>query len=422
VRLIVGPFRSGKSVAAVIEMWQNARLSRNTRYLIIRKTYRMLMDSCVNTFFEWVPKGFGTWSESNMTFSCTSPGGGIAEFLFRSADSSDDIEKFRGVEISGAWLDEAQELSPDVKRIVRGRMSWPLTHPFYTLVLTTNPCDRAHWIYHDFVAHPLKGHRYWKQGVNENPHLPKEYYKQLADEFRDRPELKKRYVEGDWGAVFDGAPVYKEQFYYNTHVAGSPLEPVDGTMIVRGWDFGLSPACIFTQVHPNGQWMILGELCDDNCSVDDFSDAVKAVCARQFKGYTFEDVGDPAGKSRMPTDESTCYDVLASKGIFCREAPTNDILPRLEAVKRRLEKTKKGLPMMIIDPRCDRLIDGFSGGYKFKERGATQTYSEVPEKNKYSHIHDALQYAALDLFGYTDYNKELFTRKLDYRNLGVIGA
>ena len=124
----------------------------------------------------------------------------------------------------------------------------------------------------------------------------------------------------------------------------------------------------------------------------------------------------------MPTDESTCYDVLASKGIFCREAPTNDLIPRLEAVKKRLNWGKKGRPGMLIDPRCDRLIDGFSGGYKFKERGTTQTYSEVPEKNKYSHIHDALQYVALDMFGYADFNQLVFREPLDYTRCGVHGA
>jgi hypothetical protein len=43
------------------------------------------------------------------------------------------------------------------------------------------------------------------------------------------------------------------------------------------------------------------------------------------------------------------------------------------------------MPKTIIDPRCTRLIDGFSGGYKYLERGNTTTFQDKPDKNIYSH-------------------------------------
>ena len=420
-RLVVGPFRSGKSVAAVIELWRNAALSKNTRYLIIRKTYRMLMDSCVKTFFEWVPKTLGQWREADMTFTCPSPSGGTAEFLFRSADSAEDIEKFRGVEISGAWLDEAQELHPDVKLIVQGRMSWPVTHPQFTLIVTTNPCDTEHWIYKNWVKEPLAGHVYWRQSSRENSFLPAAYYDDLEKEYRDRPELKRRYVDGEWGSVFSGKPVYGNEFHWDTHVAKRHLVPVDGTEIYCGWDFGLNPAMLFTQIHPNGQWMILRELYADDMGFDEFSDAVIDFSNRTFPGFSFIDVGDPAGRARAATDEKSCYDILRAKRRICRAAPTNALIPRLESVKRRLIRSAKGNPLLIIDPRCSRLIDGFSGGYKFKERGSTGTMQDSPEKDKYSHVHDALQYVALQLFGYSERNDRLFRDPLP-EQAGVVNA
>jgi len=75
---------------------------------------------------------------------------------------------------------------------------------------------------------------------------------------------------------------------------------------------------------------------------------------------------------------------------------------------------------VVIDPRCKRLIDGFSGGYRYVERANTGMHSDTPEKNLYSHIHDALQYIAMDLFGYAERNTRIFSEPLNVR--GVVNA
>jgi hypothetical protein len=76
--------------------------------------------------------------------------------------------------------------------------------------------------------------------------------------------------------------------------------------------------------------------------------------------------------------------------------------------------------MMVVDPRCKRLIDGFSGGYRFVERGNTGMHADTPEKNLHSHLQDALQYLALDLFGYSEFNARIFTDPLEQR--GIVNA
>jgi len=427
-RLLVGPFRSGKSVAAVVELYMLADYYSGhlrfplTRTVVVRKTYRMLKDSVVKTFFEWVPKDAGKWSEADMQFTMTLPSGGTWEVLFRSADTAEDIEKFRGVEITTFWIDEAQEVSQDVKLILEGRCSFPAGAPkeVFRSIITTNPSSTEHWIYRDFVANPLTGHVYWRQGADENPHLHSEYYKEMEELYRDRPEILRRYVKGEWGAIFAGKPVYVNEFNFDLHVSNGPITPVQGVTIHRGWDFGLTPACVFTQVSPNGQWLVLRELWSDDMGIDEFGDAASDYSKQNFRGFQFEDVGDPAGKSRATTDEKTCMEILAGKGIHCREAPTNEFIPRRESVARKLTRTSKGHPQLLIDPRCKRLVDGFSGGYRYAERGNTGTFSERPEKNQYSHTHDALQYVALDLFGYVDFNPRDWATPI--RVPGVVNA
>jgi len=66
------------------------------------------------------------------------------------------------------------------------------------------------------------------------------------------------------------------------------------------------------------------------------------------------------------------------------------------------------------------LIDGFSGGYRYAERGNTSTFTDKPEKNVYSHIHDALQYVAMRLFGYAEHNPQIWAEPL--KVVGVVNA
>ena len=75
---------------------------------------------------------------------------------------------------------------------------------------------------------------------------------------------------------------------------------------------------------------------------------------------------------------------------------------RREVIGRLLEKTINKGPAIIIDPSCRRLVDGFEGGYAYPEIGNSGVFKDIPEKNEYSHISDALQYPATRLFIHED--------------------
>ena len=55
-----------------------------------------------------------------------------------------------------------------------------------------------------------------------------------------------------------------------------------------------------------------------------------------------------------------------------------------------------GEPMVLVDPSCRMLIEGFRSKYRYlKQRGFDDKYSNKPEKNKWSHIMEAAQYGAV---------------------------
>ena len=80
-------------------------------------------------------------------------------------------------------------------------------------------------------------------------------------------------------------------------------------------------------------------------------------------------------------------------------APTNDIDKRVRAIEAFLLAQRDGGPAILIDKdRCPTIARALSGGYRYaKTRNGMR--KALPDKNEYSHIIDALQYAALAAHG-----------------------
>jgi len=159
---------------------------------------------------------------------------------------------------------------------------------------------------------------------------------------------------------------------------------------------GNTPAVTFSQMHPSGQWRILDEFVGTNIAVDRFSDDLITYCNQHYPDFIFQDFGDPAGDARSQVDEKTCFQILRSKGIMI-EPGTQEPGIRIEAVRKPMGR-KDGF---VMHPRCKVLRKGFKGGYFYRKMmNKAGTISEKPEKNDYSHPHDALQYDATRLFAY----------------------
>jgi hypothetical protein len=70
---------------------------------------------------------------------------------------------------------------------------------------------------------------------------------------------------------------------------------------------------------------------------------------------------------------------------------------RLEVVRSALNRLIDGNPGLLVSPACPTLRKGFAGGYQYrliKSSNGAQTH-ETPNKNTFSHPHDALQYLLL---------------------------
>ena len=415
-RLLLGPFGSGKSSGCVQEICRRASTQtpasdgvRRTRWAVIRNSYPQLRDTTIRTVLDWYPPGvWGKYSSLDHTYkmawampddtevSC--------ELLFRALDRPDQVSNLLSLELTGAWVNEAREIPMAIWDALQGRVGrYPSFRDegckWFGVFGDSNPPDDDHWIYTTFEEDTPENAAIFKQPSGRSKkaenidNLPPGYYDNLASGKGD--DFIRVYVDGDYGFVKEGKPVFPE---YNDTMHCREFE-VSRYPVYRGWDFGLSPACVFTQLQPNGQWRIFDEVVATRMGARALGEEVIRYTNQKYPNIHIDgDYGDPAGMQASQTDERTCFQILRSMDIGI-ETGEQSIERRLDAVRSRFMRMVDGEPAVLVHPRCKTLRKGFRGGYKYRRLQVSgERFSDKPDKDGFSHPMDALQYVATRLF------------------------
>ena len=190
---------------------------------------------------------------------------------------------------------------------------------------------------------------------------------------------------------------YYNEFRYDFHVAKRPLKPFEGRPIIRGWDYGLTPATLFAQTTAKGQILLLRELQSIDCGMRNHGKVVRSETATFYANFDFNDVGDPAGNQRSQADEVTANQILSSDFNINVEPGAITVTERSEAVRWFLTNTTPdGQPMLLVDPHLSIIIGGFTGGYHRKT--VAGKVLDEPEKNEFSHLMDCLGYICAHIY------------------------
>lgn len=418
VRAILGPIGSGKSVACVMELFikciaqePDAFSIRKSRFVIVRNTYRELIDTTINTFFDWIPQSLGIFKKMDMQFNLTLnlPDHTTvqAEFLFRALDKPDDIKKLLSLEVTGGWINECREIPKAIVDMLIGRLGrYPnKLHSngatWFGLIMDTNPPDSDHWFYRLFEESCPDNYELFKQPSGLSPeaeniqNLPNNYYQNMQTG-KDK-EWVNVYVHGMYGFVTDGKPVFPE-YVDAVHSSNEELLPSKTDTIYVGIDFGLTPAATFGYLTATQRWNIFDELVTVDMGADNFSKLLKRHILRNYPDNKILFFGDPAGVQRSQTNEQTPYDILHKNNINAYPAYTNDFMIRREAVAGCLSRLDFiGSPGIAIGSRCINLRKALAGGYKYKRMAVARAeiFADVPSKNKFSHVAESLQYLLL---------------------------
>jgi len=429
VRGVMGPVGSGKSSAMCAEIVIRAcaqapdnQNRRRSRFAVIRNTYPELKSTTLKTWRDWVPQSLcnvsGTGPLSASLVTGLEDGTTVdAEIIFLALDMTRDVKKLLSLELTGAWINEAREVPRDILDALTARVGrFPPKRlggcGWSGVFMDTNPPDDDHWWYALAEEQKPEGWSFFRQppalvettggfepnplaeNVGNLPHGARYWLRQIPGKTRDWIDV---YILGRYGSLRSGRPVYPE-YDDARHLAQEPLEPIPGLPLILGWDFGLTPACVLTQVSPRGSLLVIEELASTDMGIRQFARQVVAPRLKTaYPRFAVRGVADPAGRARAQTDERTCMDELAAAGLAADPARTNDFIARREAVAGFLNAGEPDAPGLVLSPNCRLLRKGFLSGYRYERVQVTgdERYKDAPVKNMHSHIHDALQYAAL---------------------------
>lgn len=417
-RVIMGPFGSGKSSGAVIEIVRRSMMQqvgadgyRRSRWAIVRNTMPQLRDTTMKTWFEWFPDGtIGRWKETGKTYYIQM-GDVRAEVMFRALDDEADVKNLLSLELTGAWVNECREVPQVIMDALDGRIDrYPSRRDgqdkgpsWVGIWADTNPPEEDSYWYNnieglDSEGKPCEDNGWigWKQpsGLSaeaENlDHLAVGYYKNLAQNKTN--EFIKMYVHGLYGTSKSGKPVHP-MFDPDRHVAKEYLKPDPNRVLVISADFGMTPAMTLKQQDAFGRVLTLREIVTESMGLKRcIKERLKPMLRNEFDGYRYFITGDPSGGNRGQTDEATCKTIFTEAGFKkIKFASSNNPIKRVGATDSFLVMNTEVGPAYLIDPRCSYLKRGMKGGYHYpiSRKGIA---SDSPLKNIFSHVCEAGQY------------------------------
>lgn len=430
---------------------------RRSRWAFIRNSYPELISTTMNTWKDWVPEKLPN-GQPFCTIRRTAPivatidsidlGDGTKlhlEVHFLALDKEEDVRKLKSLELTGVFLNESSELREEILKMATTRVNRypaPISLPPNTtywsgIIMDTNPPDDTHWWYRLAEKEKPKNYTFYRQPPamlpvqstirqdgaevtitdwvpnqgQDSAYLPAENIDNIQIGFKYYEnivagkdiEWAKVYVMGEYGTLVSGQPVYPE-FRHSLHVASEELMPLRGVPIICGLDYGLNHSAALLQVMPFGQVRCLDEIVTENCGSRRFAAEYlrPLVESEKYAGCQFMYTGDPSGNQRSTTDESTCISILRECGFMVDQASTNNFTARRDSVARFLTMLADGKPGFLISPTCHTLVKGFVSGYHYRQMrigGVENRFAAQPDKNIFSHPHDALQYAALKIAG-----------------------
>lgn len=446
-RLIGGPVGSGKTTACIVEMLRrsieqgpgNDGLSY-TRFAVTRQTLKQLKDTVLKDCKEWL-RGISEYRASENTLYVRFDNV-RSEWVFIPLEDAEDQARLLSMQLTGAWLSEAIEMDVGVLAPISGRIGrYPSgaqgAPTWYGILADTNmPSEGSPW--HKFMTSPPPDWDVYIQpgGLEpgaenlgyllqteaskklplDNPKriaLGRRYYERLVDMYGIETDWVKRYVKAQYGDDPSGTAVFRASFTYSFHVVNETA-PTPGFPLIVGQDFGRDPWSVICQVDHLGRLVVHEEVPGTLSGIAPEGDRAAEgigleqhilrnlrprLLQSQYQGLKIACVGDPSGTARSSITEENSIEACKRLGMPAFPAPTNDLDPRLRAVEAYLMRQVAGGPALVINKhRCPTLVRAFNGGYRFGKTKAGERKPK-PDKNPYSHVMDALQYAALVAHG-----------------------
>jgi len=454
---IRGSVGSGKSSGCILHCFLNAMEQppgldgvRRSKYAVLRASYPNLKSTTIDS---WINDWFGPLIDIVYDI----PIRGIIEMdhpdgktkiemklVFLALDREEDVNKLQSLQLTGAHLNETAEIPRGVFQMLKSRIDrYPKVrdiskvHPDYReqyrpflnkygkigafkpfIISDYNSIATEHWLYQIAEVEKPDKHMFWtqppallmchkSQGFVEDADHNWYKFNPLADNLENLtedyyvdqcqgadPDWISVFVLNNYGSLRAGKPVYK-MYDDKVHYKDEPFEVSKGIPIIVGLDTGLTPAAAFMQFTPTGELVVFDEIVTEDTSIHEFAyDHLWPLIRNKYKGHRFEMFVDPENK-RGQTDKKTAKDILIKAGLPVELGKSNNLAQRYESVVFFLRKQGG----FRLTPDVPVIRKGFISEFKYEKVSTTVQgikWKDKPEKNIYSHVHEALQYGAME--------------------------
>lgn len=416
-----GGFGNGKTLAGAIKAYNHC-MQKDAFFLIGRRHATDLSDSTQRDFLNLFGH-MGKFSPKNGSFKFYKDGDVLSEVIFRHLD---DLQSLTNMNLSGFWIDQAEETSEDVFDFLVGRIRRPVGRREGFITYNPNGHD---WIWRRFVkkigkdGKPLPNASDFftvtASTLENKQNLPEDYVKGLLAMPK---EWVKRFVEGSHD-VFAGQ-IYDE-FNPSIHVLPQPFQVPNTWERFRMIDHGQNnpTCCLWAAVDFDSNIYIYQEYYQENDVVSRHVQRINSMSQiRTTDGDSLTDtyaytVIDPSTHAK--TLEKDGYRFSVADEYLDAGIPTiaaqNDVIAGINRVKEYMKIDSSryhaflkdpdgdpimGAPRLYIFPQCENLIEEIAQ-YKWKSYSGMQVgnpdrddVKEAPVKRR-DHAVDALRYGIM---------------------------
>lgn len=219
--------------------------------------------------------------------------------------------------------------------------------------------------------------------TSDNPDISQEELQTIENEYKN---LGMGYFRQEILAEYEKprGVVYEEWSMDNMkHFSYDPVLPLYMT-----FDFGVNdPTAILWVQKCEGEYRVIDYIEESNGDVGYF---VQQIQAKPYKSPEMV-CGDPAGKARSLTSNTSPIDEYAKKGIYIRTKDGTTLQDQIRI-------THKYIKSLFVSDTCKRVMHCLVNyHYPEKKTSLNNQSNEVPVHDEYSHIIRALEYLFVNL-------------------------
>jgi hypothetical protein len=329
--LFGGAIRGGKTYWGLLTIFSLCFKYPNSRWLVLRESVPTIQKTLLKTFNELLDNGFRqyvtNWNGSTLTLTFYNQSQVI--IMSESYDQDKELNRFRGLEINGAFIDEINEIQEmTFNKVIERSGAWFHSDAPSKIIASCNPTHN--WVkerfYDKWVNNTLPiGTTYVPSKITDNPNVPKEYLESLRKNLD--PFEYEVFVEGNWELQRDTLNAFAWAFDPINHISDIPQYDKNKQLLIS-IDFNISPfACIFAHMwrDSEGEHLhIFDEYTIENGNIPALIDKLKVQFNSSLSSCVI--TGDYNGNARnMANRDNASHYELIKRGLNLNNS--NFVLP-----------------------------------------------------------------------------------------------